>query len=604
MGDFTKWFVTGDGGLMEQFTEEALRNLLWDVYQDFQLKEAARKRREEDVESWRVAKEHLRYRLRVKYFYRWRNNARTSATKRILREGKEKMRLYREHQRIAVKEQQEAREKAEREARRAAKRQLMEDGRRLSMMVAASRLRRPSVAYSADHSNAEEQLLASGIFAGIRDDPRAFARRVVREAAESAIAIAAADGATSAAESPARSFRFNPYAESELELEPARDSVAASPDSSSVGGKREGWKTRSLRERFGLGDSGRRRNSLSVSGGSVNLNGGLHSSSFRQSLPPGPGSTSSMANNSQHRTTNFTRKKRKSAEEESDDEPGAKRLHHQGVNDTKSEFVRSRHWDLRARGFVPTPDGNWLPEALVKTDARAKAEINTTTSAPQLTTSTTTTATKLRSSKPTPPRPRGRTRRRKGSLDSDPDYIPSSDEEEEAYNNPEPDQLPDSPSLAAEDQSDLRLRLARLKQSRYTPQKHAGYGTRQSVDLGSPAAVQLQPTGALLLGRVSPPHPPFRNDDGVDGQSQKVNNGGKRKRDLGREKETEMEIDGAVDKDQDGMASSGGAKKRLNSHVTVDLAPGREETSAMVENTRRMLRELREVMDRLEGGQG
>jgi hypothetical protein len=145
LGDFTKWFVTGDDGLMEHFTEETLRNMLWSVWQRHEREVAERKRREEDEESWRIARKHQTSRLQVKYFYRWRSNARALATKRILREGKEKMRLYREQQKAIKRQLQEEKEAAEREARRAAKRQLMEDSQRLALLASSSG-RRGSVA--------------------------------------------------------------------------------------------------------------------------------------------------------------------------------------------------------------------------------------------------------------------------------------------------------------------------------------------------------------------------------------------------------------------------------------------------------------------------
>jgi hypothetical protein len=289
LGDFTKWFVTGDEGLVEQFTEEILRHILWGAWQDFEREEAEKKRRAEDDESWRVAREHLAYRLQLKYFYRWRNIARSLATKRILREGREKMRLYREQQKVVKKQLQEEKEKTEREARRAAKRQLMEDSSRFALL-ATSTGRRGSVAYSTDQ-NPEDQLLASGVFSGVRDDPRSLARRSVRGSAINGGDPWAMDSAT-------RSYR---YPESELELEPAPS------DTSSVGGKREGWKTRSLREKFGIEP----RRSLSASGSVVNAaNGGSFTSSsrFRQSLP-GTG-------HDNHRITNFAASRKRSAEED------------------------------------------------------------------------------------------------------------------------------------------------------------------------------------------------------------------------------------------------------------------------------------------------
>ncbi|KAH6854304.1 SAC3/GANP/Nin1/mts3/eIF-3 p25 family-domain-containing protein [Chaetomium sp. MPI-CAGE-AT-0009] len=529
LGDFTKWFVTGDDGLVEQFTEEILRHILWGAWQDFEREEAERKRQEEDQESWRVAREHQSYRLRLKFFYRWRNIARSLATKRILREGREKMRLYREQQQIVKKQLHEEKEKAEREARRAAKRQLMEDSNRLALL-ATSTGRRGSVAYSTDQ-NPEDQLLASGVFSGLRDDPRSLARRSVRGSAINGGDPWAMDSAT-------RSFR---YPESELELEPAPS------DTSSVGGKREGWKTRSLREKFGIEP----RRSLSASGSVVNANGGSFTSSsrFRQSLP-GTG-------HDNHRTTNFSASRKRSAEEESDDEPGAKRqagFYGDASNGEKTNrFSKSTHWELRARGFVPMPDGNWLPEAI----ARSSSANNK------------------------PGRARGRYDLASRSGSASPDGLADVDMASDAgARAPSP-----SPS-------DLRLRLAKLGKPRLPAHGH-GHASRHSVDLP-----RFAPQGLLS---TSPPHPPFASSAAgsmppppMRSRSSGDRAGlgmGKRKRGSG------MDVDGDDGDGGQEREVSPSAKKAVLSGGG-GAVPDRAETSVMVENTRRMLRELREAMDR------
>ncbi|KAK4154579.1 SAC3/GANP/Nin1/mts3/eIF-3 p25 family-domain-containing protein [Chaetomidium leptoderma] len=534
IGDFTKWFVTGDQGLMEQFAEEMLQNMLWDVWQDFGRQEAERKWREQDEESWRIAREHQNYRLRVKYFYRWRKNARSLATKRILRQGKEKMRVYREQQRATKKQQQEEKEQAEREARRAAKRQLMEDGHRLSLL-ASSTQRRGSVAYSTDH-NPEEQLLASGIFSGLREDPRSVARRVVRE-----------DGWALA--SASRSFR---YAESELELEPAR-SPRDSPDASSVGGggKREGWKTRSLREKFGMEP----RRSLSASGSVANGGSFMSSSSrFRQSLP----------GNANNKTTNFSSSSRKrSAEEESDDEPGAKRqsvLYGTNGVKTNNGLAKSRHWDLRARGFVPLPDGNWLPEAIAMSSSSATRNNNKEEGSSSRTT-------------------RGQRYTFASGASSDVDM--TSDAGHHHHN---PHHRAPSPTP-----SDLHLRLARLKKPRAHHQGH-GHGHGHSVDLGRFAMTEEERGGILS---TSPPHPPPFGGGSIMPPPARRHSGGKRK----RRSSDDIMHDGPEEEERE-LSPPSAKKKAILLDVGAGAGPGREETNAMVENTRRMLRELREFMDR------
>lgn len=312
LGDFTKWYVAGDEGMLTEFTNSFVESLVAGVFIDWQQEEAEKKRKEEDDKSWEEARKHMRYRLSVKYFYRWQENVRQLATKRILREGKEKMKAYRERERALAKQRKEEEEKAARAERKAARRRIMEDGNRLEELA------------SHQLSATEQELLASGIFSGLRDE-RGAARNVVREAADGADWQVAT---------------FSPdYAESVLELEPPRRSIMAatgstgSPDTME---KKEGWKTKSLRQKFGVEP----RRSLSASS---SINGSI--ARFRQSLPA-----------SAFRASNFSRKR--SASGSSDGDRDSKRKAAGRVNGFKS-----RHWDLRARGFVPLPNGDWLPEA-------------------------------------------------------------------------------------------------------------------------------------------------------------------------------------------------------------------------------------------------
>ncbi|KAL2266299.1 hypothetical protein VTJ83DRAFT_5651 [Remersonia thermophila] len=334
-GDFTKWYVAGDDGLLEHFTEETLRQMLWEVWVQFQAEEVERKRREEDEESWRLAREHMTRRLGVKYFYRWRERTRVSATKRILREEKERMRQYREQQQALRKQAREEQARAEQEALRKSKLQVMEDIDHISVLASSTR-RRPSITYSVD-GNPEEQLLSSGIFSGVGNDPRSLARRAVH-------GQGTADSWAGASDT--RSLR---YPESELELEPPR-SARASPGASSIGS--QGGKTLKLRQKFGLES----RRSMSASG---SVNGDSFRSSiskFRQSLA---GSI---------KLTNFSAA-RNGTDGASDDGTDLSLRRSVSSNhgaDTPGAKPKTRHWDLRLRGLVPMPDGGYLPEALVR----------------------------------------------------------------------------------------------------------------------------------------------------------------------------------------------------------------------------------------------
>jgi hypothetical protein len=558
MGDFTKWFVQGDGGLMEQFTDITLQEILWEAFSAFQREEEERKRREEDEESWRLARAHQAYRLQVKYFYRWRDAAHARATKRILREGKKKMRLYRAQQRQAQKQLLEAAEKAEIEARRAVKRQALENGLRLGQLADKARRRNSFARSSVDHvrdSHPEEEarlLLETGVFSGIGDE-RAHVQRVMRE--DTWLPL-----------EPGRTFRYYPDSESELEFnspsQPPR-SVADETCSSAGGGdKKEGWKTRSLRERFGIDNQQRsssRGRSVSASG---SVNGGKPAPShlsFRQSLP------SSMPPPPTNKKTNFSRKR--SADSDGDSE-ARKRL---AVHDNlKASTVgsrprsgsstapvgshRSRHWELRARGLVPMPDGSWLPEAIAK-----HSPTPTTTS----------------------------------------DALSDGGDDETELDMSEVVRSRGSPSPTS-----MQLRLERLKRS--SLRAHAA--KRGSFDLYSPGANGLG-VGVGAGTRI-----------GMDGflsgvrSTTSTSTPARPERSLSAKRKREApadggrDVDGGEDEEDDRELSPPEAKKKATSVPVVGAAGaaplGREETNAMVEDTRRMLRELKEFMDRIdqEGG--
>lgn len=331
MGDFSKWFVLGDTGLMEQFVEHTIGELVMQTFNTFKRDEEERIRKEEDEKSWAEARQFRVYSLGVKYFYRWQEKARARATQRILREGKERMRLYREQERLAQKKAQEDAEEAAREARREARRNIMANGKHLSFLAYSGRASRAS------RATTEEQLLATGIFSGLRDE-QAAARRVVHGG-------------------DLNGFGGSPrYAESVLELEPPRRSTPTrgrppgSPDS--VTSKGEGWKTRSLREKLNLGGSGSHRRSMSASSSATTATPG---SKLRKSLPAS-------------RISNFSRKR--SAEDSSDDTAHRKVR----TKPPTTTGFRTSHWDLRARGLVQMPDGKWLPEALARSTRNNHAE--------------------------------------------------------------------------------------------------------------------------------------------------------------------------------------------------------------------------------------
>lgn len=116
MEDFTKWFVLGDEGLLEEFQAYMLDTILQQAYTTFQ-EEQEEKIQQEEAEQAAVEADQFRaHNLSVRYFYQWRDVARELRLKRLRRSGREKMRQFHEAQRIAqFKADKEAARRAARE---------------------------------------------------------------------------------------------------------------------------------------------------------------------------------------------------------------------------------------------------------------------------------------------------------------------------------------------------------------------------------------------------------------------------------------------------------------------------------------------------------
>ncbi|KAG6024890.1 hypothetical protein E4U19_003500 [Claviceps sp. Clav32 group G5] len=76
MGDFTKWFVQGDQGLLDQFQTFVVDDILRKTFATFQEDTAEKRRKEEEDRINAEVDEFRRYNLSLKYFYRWKQNAR------------------------------------------------------------------------------------------------------------------------------------------------------------------------------------------------------------------------------------------------------------------------------------------------------------------------------------------------------------------------------------------------------------------------------------------------------------------------------------------------------------------------------------------------
>ncbi|KAI7783673.1 hypothetical protein LA080_011601 [Diaporthe eres] len=184
MGDFAKWVVLGDNGLMEEFQEALVTHLVRAVFVQHEQEEEERKRKEEESRSWAKARKFRIYSLRVRFFYRWRDIARKLALKRVGRHNRAAMKQYRE---AKLAEAKAAKAKAEKDEQSRTKRltgpsswldemekdRALKRARRESMSLDTSR--RASIT----SSNADA-LLATGIFSGM-ENQQELAANCVRD---------------------------------------------------------------------------------------------------------------------------------------------------------------------------------------------------------------------------------------------------------------------------------------------------------------------------------------------------------------------------------------------------------------------------------------
>ncbi|KAM3461363.1 hypothetical protein NHJ6243_005021 [Beauveria neobassiana] len=100
--DFTRWFVEGDDGLLTDFQQHFLDGLLAPIFLDWQKKEAERRRREEELRNNAIADDFRQRSLSVKYFYRWKTQAREKRLKFLRRSGRDQLReFYRAQQKAS-----------------------------------------------------------------------------------------------------------------------------------------------------------------------------------------------------------------------------------------------------------------------------------------------------------------------------------------------------------------------------------------------------------------------------------------------------------------------------------------------------------------------
>ncbi|KAJ8124618.1 hypothetical protein O1611_g9022 [Lasiodiplodia mahajangana] len=173
MGDFTRWFVLADKGLMQDELEAlAVEHVLRKTWEDFKAAEEEQARREEDEKSWAEALAYRHRSLAVTFFYRWREIARKRRVVKRIQLEKEKARQWNSLQRVKEREAAEVRkrETAVQEAKELVEKRTKEHAQEVMRMRGSTQ----------SHQSLEEALLATGVFSGVRDE-RAAARHAARD---------------------------------------------------------------------------------------------------------------------------------------------------------------------------------------------------------------------------------------------------------------------------------------------------------------------------------------------------------------------------------------------------------------------------------------
>lgn len=171
MGDFTKWIVLGDRGLMEQLEEKLVEDILRDTFEKFRREERERQEREDDEKALAEALAFRTYNLHLKYFYRWQHNAKRKFARKAAKKNRVLLKEWRDMKaaearaaRIEKNKQENARQKRltgpaswleELDKDRSVKR-----ARRESMSLDTSRRTSPA-------GSDADALLATGIFGGL-----------------------------------------------------------------------------------------------------------------------------------------------------------------------------------------------------------------------------------------------------------------------------------------------------------------------------------------------------------------------------------------------------------------------------------------------------
>lgn len=225
MGDFAKWFVTGDTGLIHEFEKFMVEQIVSEAFEQHHREEEERKRKEEEERDLAEARNFQVYNLSVKYFYRWKEIARKLRLSKLRRQEREEYRKAQQKQREEDAKKRRQAAKVAEARRKALERNGVDPVEELREILQLRKDAEPEIDVHAE----AEALFATGVLSGVTDERAAIAN-VIR-------------------------------------VPSVADSLTARPQSSSTSSfsksvsaaKPCGAKTRALREEFGRGRTNFRR---------------------------------------------------------------------------------------------------------------------------------------------------------------------------------------------------------------------------------------------------------------------------------------------------------------------------------------------------------
>ncbi|KAI8251225.1 SAC3 family protein 1 [Colletotrichum sp. SAR11_239] len=170
MGDFAKWFVKGDNGLIHEFEKFMVEQIVSDAFEKYHREEEERIRKEEEEKALAEAREFRVRTLSVRYFYQWKKIARNLRLSKIRRHEREEMRRIQKEMR---EEEMKKRKKAARVAE--ARRKLVEQHGVDPVEELREILQLKKDDPPEDLQAEAEALFATGIFSGVTDERAAIA---------------------------------------------------------------------------------------------------------------------------------------------------------------------------------------------------------------------------------------------------------------------------------------------------------------------------------------------------------------------------------------------------------------------------------------------